>query len=105
MAPMYLERCSTEIKRSGSGNGSGFSKMPFMTLKIAVVAPIPIASVSTVVNVKPGERPSRRRVCRSCMPIHLLLAQRPHRVDARRAQRGEESRQCADANDDPDDRD
>ena len=42
-----------------SGNGKGRSNTPSTMEKIAVVAPIPKASVSTAVSVKPG-------VLRSC---------------------------------------
>ena len=37
-----------KIRREGSGYGSGFRMTPLTTLKIAVFAPIPSASVSTV---------------------------------------------------------
>src|SRR3984885_4263533 len=42
------------------GNGSGRSKTPSTIEKIAVVAPIPNASMSTAVAVKPGDLPSCR---------------------------------------------
>jgi hypothetical protein len=37
-----------KTRRSGSGNGKGFRMTPFTTLKIAVFAPIPKASVRIV---------------------------------------------------------
>ena len=40
--------------RSGSGYGSGRSKTAFTTEKMAVLAPMPSASVSTATVVKPG---------------------------------------------------
>src|SRR5207302_7143708 len=40
--------------RSEAENGNGRSSTPFTTLKIAVFAPIPSASVSTATAVKPG---------------------------------------------------
>jgi hypothetical protein len=40
--------------RSGSGYGSGFSKTAFTTVKMAVLAPMPSASVRTATAVKPG---------------------------------------------------
>ena len=46
--------------RSELGYGSGCSSTPFTTLKIAVVAPMPSASVSTVTTKKPGLRASER---------------------------------------------
>ena len=39
---------------SGAGNGSGFKRTALTTLKMAVFAPIPSASVSTATSVKPG---------------------------------------------------
>src|SRR5262245_47634769 len=53
--------CQTPIRRSGSENGRGFSKTLLMMLKIAVFAPIPSASVSSVADVNPGVRVRRRR--------------------------------------------
>jgi hypothetical protein len=38
----------------GSANGNGLSNTPFTTLNMAVVAPIPSASVSTAMMVKDG---------------------------------------------------
>ena len=46
--------------RDGSANGSGRRRMPRTTLKIAVFAPMPIASVNAATSVKPGERRSVR---------------------------------------------
>jgi hypothetical protein len=51
----------TVLSPPGSGNGSGLSSTPRTTLKTAVVAPTPRASVSSVVAAKPGLRPSERR--------------------------------------------
>src|SRR5215208_576205 len=44
------------MSRSGSGYPSGFSTTPFTTLKIALFAPIPSASVSSATIVNPGVR-------------------------------------------------
>ena len=41
-------------RRSGSGNGTGFSRTAFTTEKIAAFAPIPTASVRIATIVKPG---------------------------------------------------
>jgi hypothetical protein len=57
--------CQTPTSRSGSANGSGFSRTPRTTLKIAVLAPIPSASVSTATAVKSGARTSLRLTRRS----------------------------------------
>src|SRR6266542_858000 len=60
-------RCQTPTRRSGSGNGSGFSSTPYTTLKIAVLAPIPNARVRTATAAKPGcfrsMRAAQRRSC------------------------------------------
>ncbi len=50
----------TRINSCGSRNGSGRKMSTFTALKIAVVAPMPIASVSTATAVKPGRRTSPR---------------------------------------------
>jgi hypothetical protein len=44
----------TIASRSESRYGSGRSKRPLTTLKTAVFAPMPSASVSTATAVKPG---------------------------------------------------
>ena len=43
-------------RRSARGNGSGASSSAWTTLKMAVFAPMPSASVKTATAVKPGER-------------------------------------------------
>ena len=53
-------RSPMSTSRSGSAYGSGRSSTAFRTLKIAVLAPIPSASVSSATAVKPGARSSRR---------------------------------------------
>ncbi len=52
--------CQSDTMRSGRGYGSGRSTTPYTTLKIAVVAPAPSASVSTATVVKLGWRNSER---------------------------------------------
>jgi len=42
------------MSSAGLVTGNGFSKTAFTTLKIAVFAPMPNASVSTAIKVKPG---------------------------------------------------
>jgi hypothetical protein len=54
-----FQSASTWTRRSASGNGSGRSSTAFTTLKIALVAPIPSASVSAATSVKPGDCASR----------------------------------------------
>jgi hypothetical protein len=50
----------TRTMRSGSAYGSGASRTECTRLKIAVVAPMPIASVSTAIAVNDGARSSER---------------------------------------------
>ena len=54
-----------KTRRSASGYGSGRSRIALMTLKIAVLAPIPSASVATATSVKPGEFRSVRAANRT----------------------------------------
>jgi hypothetical protein len=46
------------ISRSESGYASGLRTTPLMTLKIALLAPMPSPMVSTASMVKPGDRRS-----------------------------------------------
>ena len=50
----------SDISRSGSGNGSGFSSVALTMLNIVVLAPMPRASVRMATTVKPGLRVKRR---------------------------------------------
>ena len=50
------DRSHSTASRSGSGYGSGFSSSALTTLKIAVLAPMPIASDATMTNVDAGVR-------------------------------------------------
>jgi hypothetical protein len=54
------ERSHNTASRSGSGYGSGFSSSALTTLKMAVLAPMPIASEATMTNVATGLRRSMR---------------------------------------------
>jgi hypothetical protein len=56
--------CQSPTSRSGSANGSGLSRTVLTTVKIAVLAPIPRASVINVANVNTGVRTRRRTACR-----------------------------------------
>jgi hypothetical protein len=58
--PIATCRPQTITRRSGSGYGSGRSSTPLTMLKMAVVAPMPIASVATTAMVNPGLRRSER---------------------------------------------
>jgi hypothetical protein len=58
--------CSHTItRRSGSSHGNGRSRTAWAALKIAVLAPMPRASVATATAVKPGARRSCRRPYRT----------------------------------------
>ncbi len=59
--PIPGERSHRIASRSGCAYGSGFNSSVLVTLKIAVFAPIPIASDSTITNVSPGFFISMRR--------------------------------------------
>ena len=50
------DRSQSTARRSGSGYGSGFSSSALTTLKMAVFAPIPIASDATITKVSPALR-------------------------------------------------
>ncbi len=52
--PFAGAACQNVINRSGSFSGSGRNKTAFTTLKIAVFAPIPIASVNTAIAANAG---------------------------------------------------
>ncbi len=52
--------CQTPTSRSGSWKGSGFNSTPRTTLKMAVLAPMPSASVSTATEANSGVRRRRR---------------------------------------------
>ena len=53
------DRSHSTASRSGSGYGSGFSSSALTTLKMAELAPMPIASEATITAVRPA---LRRRV-------------------------------------------
>src|SRR5450432_297124 len=55
--------CQTPTSAPASGYGSGLISTPLTTLKMAVVAPIPSASVTSAMAVNAGARPNRRKAC------------------------------------------
>ena len=55
--------CQIPTSDSDCGYGRGLSSTPFTTLKIAVLAPMPSASVTTAIPVNIGARFSRRKTC------------------------------------------
>ena len=57
--------CQSPTRRSASGNGSGFRSTLLTTLKMAVLAPIPSARVTSVASVKAGVRSRRRAAYRT----------------------------------------
>src|SRR5437899_2519010 len=54
MLSMSFDFSETNTNRSGSWNGGGRNTTAFITLNIAVFAPMPSASMSTATTVKPG---------------------------------------------------
>src|SRR5438876_7788904 len=65
---------------SASGYGSGRSRTALTMLKMAVLAPIPSASVRTATKVNPGDLRSWRRV--NLRSLISFGAQRDYRIDA-----------------------
>ena len=59
--------CHSATSCPACGYGRGFSSTPSITLKIAVLAPMPMASVTSEMAVNMGDRASRRRVWRKGM--------------------------------------
>src|SRR5262245_29151432 len=79
------DRSHRTARRSGSGYGRGFSSSALTTLKIAVLAPIPIARDATITNVTPGVRLKVRRAYRrSCRNAAMCVRLR---VDGRAGRR------------------
>src|SRR3954452_18356307 len=70
--------------RSGSLNGSGRSSIASITLKIALFAPIPSASVAIAIKVKPGDFSNIRRAY-----FRSFITQGFHWLNVHRAARGE----------------
>ena len=65
--------CQTPTSRSGSLKGRGFNRTPFTTLKMALLAPIPTASVVTATIVNNGVLTNlrvtyRNWVLKDCIP-------------------------------------
>src|SRR6266540_3381616 len=95
MLSMSFDFSETNTSRPGSLNGGGRSSTALTTLKIAVFAPMPSASVSTATAVKPGFFSSWRMAnLRSVMERNMgqgfgsLIAQSLHGIDARRISHG-----------------
>src|SRR5256885_5613267 len=65
------------MSRSGSGPGMGFNSVELTTLKMAVFAPMPSASVSTATAVKPGFFSNWRKA-----NLRSFIAQRLNRIDS-----------------------
>src|ERR1044071_5876593 len=57
--------------RSASGYGSGRSRTALTTLKIAVFAPMPSASVRMAMNANPGDLRSWRRAIRMSFNMEI----------------------------------
>src|SRR5437867_13052123 len=78
--PSPVSSSKTITTWPGCSYGSGLSKTPLITLKMAVLAPMPSASVSTATAVKPGFFSSWRKA-----NLRSFITQRLHRIDLRRA--------------------
>jgi hypothetical protein len=70
MVPRAGTVSPTFISRSGWGKGSGRRSIASTALKIAVLAPIPIARVSTATAVNVGER--RKVRARRVLALHAV---------------------------------
>src|SRR6266516_7553109 len=79
--PNFTLLSCNRTNRSGSGKESGRNKTPFTTLKMAVFAPMPSASVSTATAVKPGFLSNWRKA-----NLRSFITQRLHWIDLRRAE-------------------
>ena len=69
------DRSHRIARRSGSGYGSGLSRSALTTLKIAVLAPMPIASEATITKVEAGAASSAceaRSECPAAEPASVL---------------------------------
>src|SRR5260221_2049635 len=75
--------------RSASGYGRGRNNTELTMLKIAVLAPIPRASVRIATAANAGFLVNWRRAKRK-----LFITKRHHGIDAGRATRGNEARRC-----------
>jgi hypothetical protein len=71
---MSLDFSDTNKSRFGSWNGAGRSSTALMTLKIAVFAPMPSASVSTATAVKPGFLSNCRQANRRSFMLRCQLS-------------------------------
>src|SRR5205807_9909777 len=87
--------------RSGSWNGSPLRNRSLINEKIAVLRPIPSASVRMAMNVNAGDCQSFRKAKRRSLMKTLLGAQRLHRIDkggAAGGQQAREQRNCSEQN-------
>src|SRR3954471_10634805 len=78
------ERAQIATMRSASLNGNGRSSMVSITLKMALFAPIPSASVAIAMKVKPGDFSNMRTAY-----FRSFIAQGFHGLNIHRATRGE----------------
>src|SRR3954451_8371090 len=81
------ERAQIATMRSASLNGSGRSSMVSITLKMALFAPIPRASVAIAIKLKPVDFSNMRRAY-----FTSFITQGFHRLNIHRATRGEVDR-------------
>src|SRR5213075_1194318 len=92
MLSMSFDFSETNTSRPGSLNGGGRSSTALNTLKIAVFAPMPSASVSTATAVKPGFFSSWRKA-----NLRSFITQRLHRIDTRCPQGRDQTRRQSNA--------
>src|SRR3989454_12001952 len=91
MLSMSFDFSETNTSRPGSLNGSGRRRTALTTLKIAVFAPMPSASVSTATAVKPGFFSNWRKA-----NLRSFITQCLHRIDFRCAPGRQETREQGD---------
>src|SRR5437660_4501415 len=84
MLSMSFDFSETNTSHPGSLNGGGRSSTALTTLKIAVFAPMPSASVSTATMVKPGFFSNWRKA-----NFKSFITQCLHRIDLRGPARGQ----------------
>src|SRR5881394_3695611 len=92
MLSMSFDFSETNTNRSGSWNGGGRRTTALITLKIAVLAPMPRASVSTATAVKPGFFSNWRKA-----NLRSFITQRLHWIDTRCPQGRDQTRRQSNA--------
>src|SRR5580693_5533620 len=82
LAPVLMSYCARLMMRPGSLYGSDCNNTVLITLKIAVFAPMPRASVKIATTVNPGFFLSTRKAnFTSCHKVCISRAPEPHHLD------------------------